>query len=162
MPPLLVCIEDDTELVTYLKEFLRGHDFVVKTAATGAAGLQLIETSAPDLVILDLSLPDMNGEGVCLEIKKNYPTLPVVILSAKDAVSDKVKSLNIGADDYVSKPFDLEALLARVQARLRAAGTDNEKILQVGDLVLDPKTLEVKRGKSLIQLTPQEFNFCII
>lgn len=99
----------------------------------------------------------MNGEGVCLEIKKNYPTLPVIILSAKNAVSDKVKSLKIGADDYVSKPFDLEELLARIQARLRTTGVDNEKILQVSDLVLNPKTLEVKRGKRLIQLTPQEF-----
>ncbi len=157
MASLIVCIEDDTELVTYLKEFLRSHDLVVKTANTGAAGLKLIETSSPDLVILDLTLPDMNGEGICLEIKKNYPSLPVIILSAKDAVSDKVKSLNIGADDYVSKPFDLAELLARIQARLRATGVNNEKTLRVGDLILDPKTLEVKRGSQEVQLTPQEF-----
>lgn len=107
-------------------------------------------------MVLDLGLPTMSGEAVCLEVRKNYPELPVLILTAKDSVADIVNGLNLGADDYVTKPFVADELMARVKARLRQTnGADSR--LRVDDLELDDKTLEVKRAGKPIQLTPQEF-----
>ncbi len=98
----------------------------------------------------------MSGEAVCQEIQKKYAGLPVIILTAKDSTSDIVRGLDLGADDYITKPFVAEELLARMKARLRNQGTDETK-LTVGNLELDTKTLEVKRGEEAIQLTPKEF-----
>lgn len=98
----------------------------------------------------------MSGESVLLEIRKKYQDLPVIILTARDNISDIVQGLNIGADDYITKPFVADELLARVKARLRIGGEADTK-LSIADLELDDKTLEVKRGNKNIQLTPQEF-----
>lgn len=157
MTPIIVVIEDDKDLSDYLKELLRENDFVAKTAYTGVDGLKLVETSTPHLVLLDLSLPDMNGEGVCLEIKKHNNSLPVIMLTAKDTINDKVKNLSIGADDYMTKPFVPDELIARIKARLRSSGHEPGATLSISDLVLDTKKMIVTRGKHTIQLTPQEF-----
>jgi DNA-binding response OmpR family regulator len=117
----------------------------------------MIKKSAPDIVILDLGLPDMTGESVCLEIRKNYPNLPVIILTAKDTVADVVAGLNLGADDYVTKPFVADELLARISARLRNQNGSKDNKLSVDGLELDNKTFEVVRDGKQIQLTPQEF-----
>jgi DNA-binding response OmpR family regulator len=98
----------------------------------------------------------MSGEAVCLEIRKKYPHLPVIILTAKDSVTDIVNGLNLGADDYMTKPFVADEFLARIKARLRTRDGGETK-LQVGELELDTQTLEVKRGEHQLQLTPQEF-----
>ncbi|MBI2022658.1 response regulator transcription factor, partial [Candidatus Daviesbacteria bacterium] len=140
----------------YLKELLLDNGYSVQSAADGIAALNIIKKTQPDMVVLDLGLPNMSGETVCLEIRKNYPTLPVIILTAKDTISDIVQGLNLGADDYITKPFVADELLARIKARFRSSnGTDAK--LKVGDLELDSQSLEVKRGEKPIQLTPQEF-----
>jgi DNA-binding response OmpR family regulator len=152
----ILVVEDDASLQKYLKELLMDNGYFVQTAGDGIQALNSIKKTEPDVVILDLGLPNMSGEAVCLEIRKKYPDLPVIILTAKDSISDKVQGLNLGADDYMTKPFVADELLARIKARLRATGT-GENVLKVNDLTLDNKSLEVKRGDELIQLTPQEF-----
>ena len=156
MTSTILIVEDDSGLQKYLKELLLDNGFSAQSASDGIQALNSISKSEPDLVILDLGLPNMSGEAVCMEIRKKYPDLPVIILTAKDAVSDIVQGLNLGADDYMTKPFVADELLARVKARLRSKGIQDTK-LKVGDLELDNKTLEVKRKEKNIQLTPQEF-----
>ncbi len=152
----ILIVEDDQGVQKYLKELLLDNGYSVQTASDGVAALNSIEKLAPDLVVLDLGLPNMSGEAVCMEIRKKYPDLRVIILTAKDSIADIVQGLNLGADDYMTKPFIADEFLARVSARLRYQnGTDGS--LKVGDLELDSKSLEVKRAGELIQLTPQEF-----
>lgn len=156
MASSILVVEDDTGLQKYLKELLLDNGFAVQTAGDGIQALNSIEKLEPDLVVLDLALPNMTGEAVCLEIRKKHPDLPVIILTAKDSVSDIVHGLNLGADDYMTKPFNADEFLARIKARLRATNGGDSK-LKVADLELDKKTLEVKRDGKLIQLTPKEF-----
>lgn len=150
----ILVVEDDSGIQEYLKELLLDNGYSVEASSDGIEALNKIKKVHPELVILDLGLPNMAGETVCLEIKKKYPDIPIIILTAKDTASDVVNGLNLGADDYVTKPFVAEVLLARVKARLRR-NTD-EKV-HIADLELDNKTLEVKRSGKLIQLSPQEF-----
>lgn len=156
MAKSILIVEDDHGLQKYLKELLMDNGYVSQTAGDGIIALGSLEKMLPDLVLLDLGLPNMSGESVCMEIRKKYPDLPVIILTAKDSVSDIVQGLNLGADDYITKPFVADVLLARIKTRLRE-GMNGEAMLKVGDLELNDKTLEVKRGAKLIQLTPQEF-----
>lgn len=153
----VLIVEDDNGLQKYLKEFLIDNGFTANIAGDGVTALRMIKKSPPDIVILDLGLPDMTGESVCLEIRKNNPNLPVVILTAKDTVADVVAGLNLGADDYMTKPFVADELLARISARLRNQNTSVDNKLIVGELKLDNKTFEVERAGKEIQLTPQEF-----
>lgn len=156
MVQTILIVEDDKGLQKYLKELLLDNGYAVKVASDGIAALDSIKKAEPDLMILDLGLPNMSGEAVCLEVRKKYPELPVIILTAKDAISDIVQGLNLGADDYITKPFVADEFLARIKARLRRTES-TEHILKVADLELDSKTLEVKRSGKQIQLTPQEF-----
>lgn len=151
----ILIVEDDTGLQKYLKELLLDNGYSPQTASDGIQALNVISKIPPDLIILDLGLPNMSGESVCQEIRKKYPELPVLILTARDSISDIVQGLNLGADDYMTKPFVADELLARVKARLRYNEADTK--LRIGDLELDSKTFEVKRGDKSIQLTPQEF-----
>lgn len=156
MIPYIVLIEDDNDIQKYLKDLLTDNNYSVKTAGTGISGLTLVKRSEPNLVLLDLTLPDMKGESVCTEIRKEYPNLPIIMLTAKDQVSDKLKGFTLGADDYVTKPFIADELLARIRARLKNIIDDNP-VLTLGDLSLNTATFEVKRASKNIQLTPQEF-----
>ncbi len=152
----ILVVEDDSSLQKYLKELLLDNQYSVQVASEGISALNTIAKMPPDLMILDLGLPNMSGESVCQEVRKKYPELPVIILTAKDSVSDIVQGLNLGADDYMTKPFVADELLARIKARFRNNGEVDTK-LKVDDLELDDKALEVKRDGKLIQLTPQEF-----
>jgi DNA-binding response OmpR family regulator len=152
----ILVVEDDEGIQQYLKEILLDAVYSVHVVSDGVSALHYVKKNPPDLIILDLGLPGVSGESVCMEVRKNYPELPVVILTAKDSVRDIVHGLNLGADDYMTKPFVGEELLARVQARLRDRGTGST-LLKVADLELDTHTLEVKRAGKLIKLTPQEF-----
>ena len=152
----ILIVEDDISLQKYLKELFSNNQYLVQVASDGISTLNTIGKLPPDLVILDLGLPNISGESVMTEIRKKYPDLPIIILTAKDSISDIVQGLNIGADDYITKPFVADELLARVKARLRKNGEIDSK-LRVGDLEFDDKTLEIKRGNLNIQLTPQEF-----
>lgn len=155
MNTTILVIEDDKHLLEYLQELLVGQGFVVHTATDGTLGLKLVDRVQPDLVLLDLELPTVKGDTVCIEIKKSYPGMPIIILTARDATSQVVQGLNLGADDYMTKPFEADELIARIRARLRSSNGENK--LVVGDLTLNPQTLEVKRGDKKINLTPQEF-----
>lgn len=156
MAKTILVVEDDLGLQKYLKELLLDNGFAVQTAYDGIQALNSISKLVPDLVILDLALPNMSGEAVCIEIRKKYPDLRVIILTAKDGVADIVHGLDLGADDYITKPFMADELLARIKARLRYQD-GHDTTLRVGDLELDPRALEVKRGNKPMQLTPQEF-----
>lgn len=156
MTPSILIVEDDKELLSYLKDLLIQSGYSVKTASTGVAAMNSLNEQVPDLVVLDLVLPDMQGESLCVEIKKTNSSLPVVILTSKDSLSEKVQGLNLGADDYITKPFASEELLARVKARLRSQ-MPTEDILKVADLEVDTKKIEVKRAGKNISLTPHEF-----
>lgn len=153
----LLIVEDDASLQKYLKEFLQENDYVANVASDGAAALNTVTKSPPDLIILDLGLPTMSGESVLVEVRKKYPELPIIILTAKDSTPDIVQTLDLGADDYLTKPFVANELLARIKARLRSSEDHNRSVLKVGDLELDSQKLEVKRSGKQIQLTPQEF-----
>lgn len=156
MTTSILIVEDDPGVQKYLKELFLDNGYSVQTASDGIKALDLLEKSLPDLVVLDLGLPNMSGEAVCAEIRKKYGDLPLIILTAKDSISDVVQGLNLGADDYITKPFIADELLARIKARLRNQGNNQTK-LEVGNLELDNKTFEVRREGRPIQLTPQEF-----
>ncbi len=152
----VLVVEDDKGLQKYLKELLLDNGYAVHTAGDGIQALEYLKKTEPDVVILDLGLPNMSGEAVVSELRKKYSALPVIILTAKDSIQDIVQGLNLGADDYMTKPFVADEFLARVKARLRKQGSSDAKLV-VSDLELDNKTMEVKRQGTLIQLTPQEF-----
>lgn len=153
----ILLVEDDKDLQEVLRDFLLDYGFYVVTASDGVTALKEIKKLPPDLIILDLNLPIMGGETVCVEAKKMYPDVPIIILTAKDSTADVVRGLeDLGADDYIAKPFETEELLARIKARLRKGGNNSSR-LEIADLILDTKTLEVKRGDKKIELTPQEF-----
>jgi len=156
MTATILVVEDDKGLQKYLRELLLDNGYAVQTAGDGIQALESFKKIAPDLVVLDLGLPTMSGEAVCQEIRKKHKDLPIIILTAKDAITDIVQGLNLGADDYITKPFIADEFLARIKARLRKQDT-TDAILKIADLELDTKTLEVKRSDKPIQLTPQEF-----
>lgn len=152
----ILIVEDDKGLQKYLKELLLDNGYAVHAVGDGIAALDYFKKSEPDLVVLDLGLPVMTGEAVAQEIRKKNKELPIIILTAKDSITDIVQGLNLGADDYMTKPFVADEFLARIKARLRKK-SDTQAILKVDDLELDSKTMEVKRKGEEIRLTPQEF-----
>lgn len=156
MVQTVLVVEDDKGLQKYLKELLLDNGYAVHTASDGIAALDYFKKSEPDIMVLDLGLPTMSGEAVCQEVRKKHKDLPIIILTAKDSITDIVQGLNIGADDYITKPFVADEFLARIKARLRKQ-ENAEASLKVADLELDSKTMEVKRNGKPIQLTPQEF-----
>jgi two-component system response regulator MprA len=153
----ILVVEDDKDLREYLKELLLDNNFAVEVAIDGVAALKYIKKVRPDMVILDLGLPDIDGKTICIDIKKTYPDLPVLMLTARFSTSDIVAGLNIGADDYVPKPFVSEELIARIKARLRSVSTE-ESMLKIDDLTLDTVRMEVKRDDKTISLTKTEFD----
>jgi len=152
----ILFIEDDRNLQLSLRIFFTEKNFFVEQAFSGASGLAKIEKSLPDIVVLDLGLPDIQGENVCQQIKRDYPELPIIILTAKSTTSDITKGLDLGADDYIPKPFNLDELYSRIKARLRKEMT--ETVLKIADLKMDLKSYEVMRGSKKLSLTPTEFS----
>lgn len=156
MTPSILIVEDDKDFQKYLKDLLTQNGYLVNVAGKGSEALELISKIEPNLIILDLNLPDMTGEAVCLEIRKTHFETPIIMLTSKKEITEKIQGLNLGADDYITKPFVPDELLARLKARLRPqVGTG--KILKIGDLELDTKKVEVKRAGKNIELTPHEF-----
>lgn len=156
MSKTILVIEDDADLRLLIKDLLKEDRYSVYSASTGAKGKNLFEKVNPDLVILDLKLPDINGESIREYIKDITPEKPIIILTAKDSPSDIAKNLNAGADDYITKPFATEELLARIKARLREKNDNN--ILKAQNLVLDTEKIKVQRNGKEIDLTQTEFN----
>jgi len=152
----ILIVEDDTDICDFLQELLGDEGYEVQTANDGASALRVAGKSKPDLVLLDLILPKISGETVCRQLKKKFADLPILIISARGDKSDIVRGLELGADDYITKPFVEEELLARIKANLRRVKKNNEDI-KVADLELNSKNFEVKRAGKLIQLTPKEY-----
>jgi DNA-binding response OmpR family regulator len=157
MNPLILVVEDDKSLQKYLVDLLNENGYSVRSTSKGAEAITTVDKIHPSLVILDLNLPDMTGESVCLQIRKKNPKLPIIMLTAKAGINEKVEGLSIGADDYITKPFEAKELLARIKARLRAQNEGSNSVASIEDLELDRRRIEVKRGGKVIRLTPHEF-----
>ena len=151
-------MDDDPALRSALDRALKLEGYRVSFAHDGRQALQMITGGAPDAVILDLGLPLMDGVEVCRRVRERGDRTPVLMLTARDAVSDRVEGLDAGADDYLVKPFALDELLARLRALLRrTVATPAEGVLKFADTVLDLQTMEVRRGKRDLELTRTEF-----
>ena len=155
----LLAIDDDPDILKVLKANLELHGFKLQTASSLTEARQLLEQGQPDLVILDLMLPDGDGLEFCCTLKSQHPQLPVIMLTARDKVSDKVVGLELGADDYVVKPFETSELLARIKARLRsaAAPAQTSQTLKAGNLEIDLRNQTVKVDGNEVYLTAKEF-----
>lgn len=152
----VLIVEDDKPLQKYLKELLLDNGYSVTLASDGVEAIAAVEKVEPDLVVLDLGLPKMSGESVCRELRERFPQIRVIILTAKDTVADVVQGLQLGADDYMTKPFVADVFLARIEARLRRMQSSDAK-LTVADLEMDTVSHTVRRGEKDINLTPQEY-----
>src|SRR5450631_1816127 len=154
----ILVVEDDRAVQKALKRLFEAEGFAVEISADGKSALEAYRTLSPAAVVLDLRLPAMSGRDVCREIKQQAPGLPVIVLSAASDVSDKVLLLELGADDYVTKPFSPRELLARVRAALRhTARTPDVQVVSFDDISVDFKKMEVKREDKVVVLTAQEF-----
>jgi len=153
----ILIIEDEYKLSSILKKGLETEHYVVGVAHDGEEGLHKALKNEYDLIILDLMLPKMDGFSVCQELRRCQVNTPVLILTARDSVEDRVRGLDIGADDYLVKPFEFDELLARIRSLLRRQKTTKLPQLKVADLVLDPASHEVKRAGRLIRLTAKEY-----
>jgi DNA-binding response OmpR family regulator len=153
----LLLIEDDSKAARVLAKGLREEGWVVDIAATGEAGEDLAGVNTYDAIILDWLLPDTDGLRVCRDLRAQGVATPVVMLTARDAVDDRVTGLNSGADDYLTKPFAFAELLARIHAVLRRSALTRPVVLHAADLALDPATHQVTRGGAPINLTPKEY-----
>jgi two-component system, OmpR family, response regulator MprA len=160
MTPMKVLVVDDERAVREsLRRALELEGYEIELAADGNEALYRIETdSQPDAVILDVLMPGKDGLEVCRTIRRSGNTVPVLMLTARTQVEDRVEGLDAGADDYVTKPFALEELLARLRALLRRTADGSGEVLRFADLELDPGTREVKRGGEPIELTRTEFS----
>ncbi len=152
----ILVIEDDLSLADFLKRALSHGGFDVEVASNGAEGLKAAKSINPDLVVLDLILPDMDGIDICRELRLSGDT-GIIILTARQMVGDRVLGLHAGADDYLPKPFAFEELAARIHSVLRRKNTVAERDIRVGDLEVDIKSRQVRRGDRLVELTNLEF-----
>ncbi len=154
----LLLIEDDSRVARFIQKGLEAERYQVEVACDGQQGSEIGLRGTHDLILLDILLPVKDGIEVCQELREHGIQTPILMLTAKDTVEDKVRGLGVGADDYLTKPFAFEELLARLQALLRRRGPlDLAPTLQVADLVLDKNTHEARRAGKLLQLTPTEF-----
>lgn len=160
-PPRLLVVDDEDTVRGLLADALRFVGFTVTAVGTGAEALAAVRQDPPDLIVLDVMLPGMDGYAVVRELRRaarGERPVPVLFLSARDAPEDKVNGLTLGGDDYVTKPFHLPELIARIQAVLRrATGVPAEGVLVVADLTLDPAAREVTRAGRPVRLSPTEF-----
>ncbi|MEP7345960.1 MAG: response regulator transcription factor [Gemmatimonadaceae bacterium] len=154
----ILVVEDRREVLDVLQRTLSDNGYEVLTATDGDLALEVALDRVPDLLILDIGLPKKNGYAVARELRARAFNNPILMLTARDAVQDKVEGLDAGADDYLSKPFDYDELLARVRALLRrAARRAEESLLRLGDLTVNPIAREVTRGDRKILLTQKEY-----
>jgi two-component system OmpR family response regulator len=156
----VLVVDDEVNIAELVATALRYEGFDVRTAADGASALAAVRDLAPDLVVLDVMLPDANGFDLQARIRADGQQVPVLFLTARDAVEDRIRGLTLGADDYMTKPFSLEELVARVHAVLRRTSSEAalSHRLSFADLELDEETREVHRGTRRIELSPTEFS----
>jgi DNA-binding response OmpR family regulator len=154
----ILLVEDEVPLARFLELELSAEGYQIMVAHTGMVGLTLARETPPDLAILDWMLPELTGLEVCRRLRATGSTIPVIFLTARDEVGDRVAGLDAGADDYVVKPFSIEELLARVRAHLRRNQEPDVDQLEFEDLQLNRRTREVFRGQRAIELTAKEFD----
>ena len=152
-------VEDEIKTGDYLRKGLSENGFVVDLASNGHDGLHLALTAEFDVIVLDVMLPGKDGWNVLQELRRSQQT-PVIFLTARDKVEDRVKGLELGADDYLVKPFAFSELLARIRTLLRRGKIQQPEILHIADLELDPLRRRATRGQTRIDLTAKEFNCC--
>ena len=158
MAARILLVEDEENLAKFIQMELSYEGYEVQVASDGLSGLMAARDQEPDLILLDWMLPGLTGVEVCRRLRATGSFVPVVLLTAKDEVGDRVTGLDAGADDYVVKPFSIEELLARVRAHLRRNQPQESDALQFQDLSLNRKTREVMRGNRGIELTAKEFD----
>ncbi|MER3433560.1 MAG: DNA-binding response regulator [Leptolyngbya sp. ERB_1_1] len=153
----ILLVEDEVKLARFVQLELDSEGYQVTLAHDGMTGLSIARESMPNLAILDWMLPGLSGLELCRRLRSTGSKIPVILLTAKDEVGDRIAGLDAGADDYVVKPFSIEELLARVRAHLRRTQETHDDLLQFEDLTLDRGTREVYRGDRLLELTAKEF-----
>ncbi len=151
-----VIIEDNKEMTTFLKDILEDQHIVAFSAHTGSQGLKIVDKITPELVLLDLNLPDIDGQTLCKKMKQNHPKIKIIMITAQGTAQDVAAGLNLGADDYLPKPINEAELIARIKARFRQT-KHNKNVLQIHDLQLNQTDHSVKRDGKNIQLSAQEF-----
>ena len=153
-------VEDEPYIAHMLASGLAYKGFEVSIANSGTGALKKIAEALPDAVLLDVMLPDIDGFEVCRRLRASHPTLPILMLTARNATPDKVTGLDCGADDYITKPFDFDELAARIRAGLRRAAQQSSESQQIvaGDIVIDPTTREIWRADRLVELTRREYD----
>src|SRR5258707_6910501 len=160
-PQTVLVVEDEASIASFVAAYLKNAGYGVRTTGNGAEALKLVGSEKPALVVLDLMLPDMDGVEVCKRIRQTTD-LPVLMLTARDEDVDKIIGLEVGADDYMTKPFNPRELVARVRAILRRATTEREKgesaVLVHGDLTVDAGRRRARGGEQRVQLPPKTYN----
>jgi two-component system OmpR family response regulator len=154
----ILVVEDEAAMAQSLRSGLETEGFAVDVASDGEEALWYAGEVAYDAIVLDLMLPKINGFKVCRTLREREDWTPILMLTAKDGHLDEAEGLDTGADDYLTKPFSFVVLLARLRSLLRRPGRERPTELRAGDLVLDPATHEVRRGDTIIELTPREFS----
>jgi len=156
----LLVVEDEPNIRELLATSLRFAGFEVHTASNGTEAIRLAGSLEPDLVVLDVMLPDLDGFAVTRRIRESGKHIPIVFVTARDSLDDKIKGLTVGGDDYVTKPFSLDEVVARIRAVLRRTRgeTDDQTVLRFEDLELDEDAHEVRRGHRIIETSPTEFS----
>ncbi len=153
----ILVVDDEIALVQQLQTILKAERYLVDTASDGETALIKLASSPPDLIILDIILPKLDGLSVLRQIRENEQNMPILMLSARDMIEDKVAALDLGADDYLAKPFSASELMARVRALFRRRDNPKDNILLIGDLELDTKSRELRKGGRQLSLTSREF-----
>jgi two-component system, OmpR family, response regulator len=153
----VLVVEDDQRMAGALRRGLGFEGLVVDVASDGEEGLHLAGVSEYDAIVLDVMLPGIDGIEACRRLRAARNWVPVIMLTARDGVDDRVRGLDVGADDYLTKPFSLAELLARLRAIARRGSAERPAVLEVGDLSLDPATHEVRRGETPVSLSAREF-----
>jgi len=157
----VLIVDDDIAVRRALHTTLKTLGFHIAEAASGEEALESVHATACDVVLLDINMPGINGLEICRELRKLFPHLPILMLSVRDSEDDKVKALDAGADDYVTKPFHIRELIARIRAAVRRVRTrekDALALIRVGTIELDPSRREVSKGGEILRLTPKEFD----
>jgi DNA-binding response OmpR family regulator len=153
----LLIVEDDQKLAQFVARGLHAEGFTVELAADGQEGLSSVESDQFDLMILDLMLPKLSGSELLKRARRTNPSLPILVLSARDNMEDKVKHFEAGADDYLTKPFDFAELVVRVRALLRRTPVERTDVILLSDLEVNRLTRQVRRGSQRIELTGKEY-----
>jgi len=158
MAQQILIVDDEPNILATVAPLLRNNSYAVLSAMSGRAALEIVERDKPDLIVLDLGLPDLDGIEVCRQVRQTS-SAPIIVLSARGAEGDKVAALDAGADDYVTKPFETDELLARLRAISRRSATeDEEPTVELGDVIVDLAGHRISRGSEAIHLTPTEWH----